>query len=309
MCIKWNRSLATTVDYFELNSLSSWASNAALTAPNKNDVAGNNLTAYQLHTVISRPVNDTKSNKTKDIKPRDCWYCGKAHASKCFTLKEGVNPNCRNNEKVPWAESTIGKAYKKLGWNSALINKFPPGYVIPTGIEQLYSLSNIKNNHRATVQVILEHGAVSAAVSTLLDTGAQSNFISYTLVNKLKLPTINLNKHIINDVSNASNNTVIDAVKVCGALQGQACTSVNTAVSVTIYHTGVTGLAVIPYNTFFLVGNFEEDLIIGSKTIKAHNLALSYPEHFFTWKLEELHHHLANYLVATSNSTKWGESP
>ena len=298
LCSTWNRVLLATVNQIDLKSLSAWAALEAEKAPTIKEDNNTAITANQ----VNFNANNPKPGKT----PRECYICGKSHTAKCFLLRDWVDPNCRNNEKVPWAQSTIGKAYKKLGWTSARANEYPPGYVIPTTgiIESLYSLMNTNNIHRATVQVKLEQGALRAHIAALLDTGAQSNFISYGLVNRLNITTVKLNNSILNAITTTSTNVVRDAIKVCGALQGQTCTTVNTAVSLSIYHTGVTGLAVLPYNTYFLVGNFEEDLIIGRKTIQIYNLALSYPELFFSWKLEELHRHLENHLAATNDSTK-----
>ena len=207
-------------------------------------------------------------------------------------------PNCRfllldkalgNHEKKPWKESAIGKSYASTGYYSAMdkppawhLEQITQGRTLPDtpkgeNINNI-SLKNEDESFTAKLTVTIaqadERDSASSIVSCLLDTGAGANFISSNLINRYKLKS-----HKLKDLKTYNRNNI----EVCGATDANCINITNyIRLKIEIY----TKLIKKTINVLCFVGPFKEDLIIGLRDIRRHNLILASPKAFFSNQLD-----------------------
>ena len=104
-----------------------------------------------------------------------------------------------------------------------------------------------------------------------MDPGAGANFISYDVVKRLKLISLKLKD---DKVFNRTN------IKVCGAANKTACVNISHYARITININNEQQAKTI--NVLCFIGPFKEELIIGLRDIRRHNLILAAPKLFFS---------------------------
>lgn len=216
-----------------------------------------------------------------------CFRCNKqGHKSpQCFfddVAKYGASANFENK---PWKDSSVGLKLKGKGYFHALPHA-PEHYEslisakkTPEG-GKLNTVTIDKNNEKAYVNVNVCRQASGnttqkgdpVSVTTLLDTSAAFNFVSTKFVKRFKIPFININDTEFGSISN------FKKLKVCSTLSGVDCTTVEHIAKLSIEHISTP---VGTYTADFIVGAFDDDLIIGRPTLAKHNVLLGYPEQFF----------------------------
>ena len=127
----------------------------------------------------------------------------------------------------------------------------------------------------ATINVGLQgkRGRISLGPSTaLMDTGAALNCISTQFVKRNKIPLINVLDTDLKSI------TSTNKLRVCSTLTGVDCTAVEKIAKISVEHVGTP---IESYIADFIVGAFNDDIIIGRPTLANYNVLLGYPDQFF----------------------------
>ena len=234
------------------------------------------------------PTPPFKWTNSTQVQDQHCKICNLKHLQQnnpCKFADPVKYKGLANHEGCCWKESKIGKEWAALGYYNAMEHppnwhkeriaegKILPDYS-PTGEIPLntmpYDEDDIFPIAKLIVNISQERSA-NKSVTALLDTGAGANFINNTLSKNLKLKLFKLNDENIFKRSN---------FLICGATSYEKCTSVTHYVRVAISINNITNET---YNLLCFVGPFKEDLIIGLRDIRRHNLVLSAPNLFLTY--------------------------
>jgi hypothetical protein len=152
----------------------------------------------------------------------------------------------------------------------------------PQGKGDLNLLSLDKINQKANVPLIVyqQNKASMAAEETfnprdvrgLMDTGAATNFVSTNFIKRYNIVTYSF------EMSELAKLAKLKKLCVCSTLHGAKCAESRNVARLNIQHVGT----LIPeYSAEFVVGPFDDDIIVGRHTLAKHNSLLGYPEQFF----------------------------
>ena len=175
----------------------------------------------------------------------------------------------------------MGKRFKEKGYYHALPN--PPEHYANLRIRQktasggklkALSFDSVNTKAHVTVNVCQQGTGVNEPwpARALIDTGVALNFASTKFVMRNKIPTFNLKNSELGQTTNLAK------MKVCSTLTGVECTASDKVAKLNITHVNTP---IKDYIAEFIVGAFDDDIIIGRPTLAKYNLLLGYPDQFF----------------------------
>ena len=216
-------------------------------------------------------------------KPGLCPMCNVPHLKSYPSCRfKDLDKSLANHEpNTLWKNSKIGKRYAKDGYYSAM--EQPPEWHkqrIAEGLElsgeyiNCIDLSSDDNKPRtANITVKIAQAENRENPNSLtnrpLDTGTGANFISDSVVKQNKYKMLNLKDN---------NLFKQNCLEVCGATN--SCINITQYIILKINITNEHMSQTI--NIMCFIGPFKEELIIGLRDIRWHNLILAAPDLFFS---------------------------
>ena len=178
-----------------------------------------------------------------------------------------------NTSQASWDDSTIGKAYKALGWDTIRSNfkidssrsKFIPS---KSNYKLICNLTENIQTDIDTIDMFVPNTDMYYRIKALLDTGAKGgNFVHPKVVNQLGL------------------NIIRSSSVVCSAFENSSCAESQGFVNLNLNYFDETTKSFMPLNIRATILDIAYDLIIGKATLREHALLEKVPGQFWEGKV------------------------